>query len=233
MTPQRTWPMPTAVAALVLFAIVVPLGCMFFGFLSSFSLAGGTPPTDDAQDVTRGLFIAAAISALLAIGLAIASAIGARTIGVRVVAVLAILVALVTGGFPAVLLLSELRSNIAANPPPAEPAAASCGPESHPVVFGGDSRYQPCADDAAAAADFLDTAVTGLPIENVTVAAVDAIASGIEPDSYDHTTEVDGAIVVAWFPAPVTCALATWRDGFWSLETTGMLADGGCIYTGG
>ena len=73
-----------------------------------------------------------------------------------------------------------------------------------------------------------------LPTENVTGASVDAAASGIEPEIYEGTHEYDnGDIVVAWYPAPVTCAIALWRDGGWTQEATGLLADGGCIYVGG
>jgi len=234
MQLKRTWPMPNAIAALVLFAVLVPLACTFLGFWLSFSLPGGTPPSDDNRDVTRGLFIAGGVSALVAIGMALASAVAGRGVAVRVVAVVAILVALATGGFLGVMLLSEARSQVDSSQGPAEPAAPSCGPESHPTVFGGDSRYEACADDIATADEFLQSAVTQLPTEDVTVASVDAIASGIEPESYDTTYEFgNGDITVAWLPAPVTCAVATWRDGVWMSEVVGLLADGGCIYMGG
>lgn len=226
--------MPNAVAALVLFALVLPLGCLFFGFLASFTLAGATPTTDEAHDLSRGLFIAATISALIAIGMALASAIVGTGVGVRVVATVAILSALVTGGFAGLMILSVPRGEVDSGTDTVEPVAPACGPDSHPVIFGGDSRYEACPDDIASAEQFLDSAVTLLPIEKVTAASVDAVASGIESEVYEGTIEFDnGDIVVAWYPAAVTCAIATWRDGAWSPEVRGMLAEGGCIYIGG
>ena len=226
--------MPNAIAALVVFAILVPLLCTFYGLLASFSLPGATPPSDDNQIITRGLLIAALVSALAAIGIAIASAFFGRGVAVRVVAIVAIVIALVTGGAPALLLLGEARSHVYSAPPSTEPIAPSCGPESHPVVFGGGARYTACDADIATAGAFLDSAVMQLPIDNVTVASVDAVASRIAPETYEATIEFDnGDIVVAWYPAPVTCATAVWRDGLWAPEVVGKLAEGGCIYTGG
>ena len=121
MQQNRTWPMPTAIAALVLFALLIPLACVFLGLWTSFSLPGGTPPSDDARDVTRGLFIAGAVSALVAIGMALASAIAGRGVAVRVVAVIAILIALVTGGFQGLMLLSEARATVRFDSGPVEP----------------------------------------------------------------------------------------------------------------
>jgi hypothetical protein len=231
MAPKRSWPMPTAVAALVLFATLIPLGCLFVAFVAAFRLSGTSPTEDDYSTVT-GLLIAAVISAAIALGMALASAFGGRGPGVRVVAIIAILVALVTGGVPGVILLSQLRGQADSAGGPSEPVAPACGPESHPVVFGGDSRYTPCDDDIATADAFLAEAVTQLPTENVTATSVDAAASGIAPETYEGAVEFDnGDIVVAWYPAPVTCAVALWRDGSWAPEVQGMLVDGGCINT--
>jgi hypothetical protein len=233
MTRTRTWPLPNAVAALAMFAIVIPVACFVFGLGASFSLPGGTPPDESARDATRAWFIAGTISALLAIGLAVSSAIAGRGVAVRVVSVIAILIALMTGGLLGFLLLSEARGHVDSTPDHVEPVVP-CGPESNPIVFGGDSRYQACPDDIATASDFLDAAVPKLPLEDVTAASVDSVASGINPDTYDGTHEYDnGDITVAWYPAPVTCAMATWRDGAWTPEVVGLLADGGCIYRGG
>jgi hypothetical protein len=234
MAPKRSWPMPTAVAALVLFAIAIPLGCILYGLRVSLSFPGATPPTDDDLATTGRFLAAAVISAVIAIGMALASAFAGRGAAVRVVAVIAILVALVTGGVPGVILLSQLRGQSDSADGPSEPVAPACGAESHPVVFGGDSRYVACPDDIATANDLLTTAVTQLPTENVTAASVDAVASGIEPELYAGTHAYDnGDIVVAWSPAPVTCAMALWRDGSWTPEAVGLLVDGGCIYVGG
>jgi hypothetical protein len=234
MQPKRTWPMPTTVTALVLFAIVIPAGCLFSGLLASFSLAGGTPPTEEAHDTTRGLLIAGLISAVIAIGMALASAIAGRSAAVRVVAVIAILIGRLSGGVLGILLLSEPAGHVDSQPDTGEPVPPACGPESHPVVMGGDSRFTACEADRAAAQEFLETAVTELPIVDVTVSSVDAAASGIDPATYEGAHGFDnGDIVVAWYPAPVTCATALWRGGFWSLEVVGMLADGGCVYLGG
>ena len=233
MAPKRTWPMPTAVGALVVFATLIPLGCLFFGFVAAFRLSGTSPAMDDYSTV-RGLLIAAVISAVIAIGTALASAFAGRSAGVRVVAVIAILVALVTGGVPGVILLNQLRDQADSPDGLSEPVAPACGPESHPVVFGGDSRYEPCPADVAIADAFLDTVVAKLPSENVTAASVDATASGIAPETYEGAVAFNnGDIVVAWYPAPVTCAIALWRDGSWAPEVRGMLVDGGCIYFGG
>ncbi len=234
MTTPRTWPLPNAVAALALFAIVIPVACIFFGLLESFSFSNSTPPDESAYAITRVWLVAGTVSAVIAIGLGLSSAIAGRGVAVRIVSVLAILAALVTGGFQGLLLLSEAREALDSMPDHVEPVPPPCGPESHPTVFGGDSRYQPCAADVATATEFMDTAVPQLPIENVTAASVDAVASGIEPEVYDGAHEYDnGDITVAWYPAPVTCVVATWRDGTWNPEVTGLLADGGCIYLGG
>ncbi len=226
--------MPMAISALVLFAIVIPAGCLFYGLLASLSFAGGTPPTEDDHAATRGLLTAGVISAVVALGMALTSAIAGRGAAVRVVAVIAILLALVAGGAAGVLLLSVPAGRVDSQLDTGQPVAPACGPESHPVILGGDSRYTACDADRATAQEFLDTAVTELPIENVTASSVDAVASGIEPETYEGAIAFDnGDIVVAWYPAPVTCATALWRGGFWSLEVVGMLADGGCIYAGG
>ena len=192
---------------------------------------GGTPPSDDARDVTRGLFIAGAVSALVAIGMALASAFAGRGAAVRVVAAFAILVALVTGGFPGLMLLSEAREPWI-RPAPSNPTGRPAGPNRiRPSSAATRGTWR--APTTSRRRTTSSTRGAELPTENVTAASVDAVASGIEPELYAGTHAYDnGDIVVAWFrrPSPAPCAVAR---RVVDTEAAGLLVDGGCIYTGG
>jgi hypothetical protein len=72
----------------------------------------------------------------------------------------------------------------------------------------------------------------------VTVASVEKVASQLHADSYEGTIGFEQGeipVAVAWRPAPVTCAIAQWREPTgWEVMVLGVTVDGyGCIYTGG
>ena len=228
-SPKKHWPMTLATLSLIFLAIIIPIGAFLVGIVSNFSLSGQTPTPDRAQDAFYAVLVGL-ISGALAVIAGIVAIFAGRGVGVRVVAVVAILVGLFTGGIHSLFVYSYIRST---TPPVTAPEGPSCGPGSHPAVFGGDSRYTACPDDLATADDFLEQAVDELPVQDVTPASVDAVASQLGSEFYDGTYPFDdGTIVVAWYPAPVTCALATWSGESWNLEATGALADGGCVYGG-
>lgn len=196
---RPAWPLTLATVSLVLLTLVLPIALGYFAFVSAFCL----PQACDGRDGTGAMIamIIAAISGFAGAVGGIVAAVAGRGVAVKIVGILALIIGLVTGGFPALLVYNQARMEQLANPPAPEPPGPSCGPESHPAVFGGDSRYTPCPEDAAVADALLSEAVPQLPTTDVTVASVEAIASTISPDAYDTTYLFDnGDLVVAWIP---------------------------------
>jgi hypothetical protein len=235
-TTERTpaphsWPMSVAVLSLVLLAILIPIAAMLIAFAASFTIWGEVSP-ERAADSYHAVLVGAISGGLAVVG-GVVAVVAGRGVAVRIVAACALLIGLFTGGVHTLFALSYQRS-ITPVAVPQQPPAPTCGPDSHPAVFGGDSRYTACPDDLATATDLLDEVLPQLPTTDVTVASVTQVASQLHPDVYDQAVAFDnGDIVVAWYPAPVTCATALWRDGAWQPQPLGMLAEGGCIYVGG
>jgi hypothetical protein len=227
--PQRRWPLPVAVLALVMLDAVVPV-ISVFGALQHVSLFGGTSMTPDQQREQFAWFVAGTVSAGIGLVAGIVAIAAARSVAPRVVGAFALVLAVVVGGVLALASLSAARAL------PREPApqsdVPSCGPDSHPVVFGGGDRYTACPEDLATAQDFVREITPDLPTDEVTPDAVDRFAKQATASAaYGQAIDLgDGTLVAAWVPAPVTCAIFTWDGSSWQSEVTGLLADGGCIY---
>lgn len=235
-TPLRAnprWPGILAAVSLAVFALVLPW-VAFGGVIKDVSIWGGGTFTESQMRAQLAWATTGLISGLLAVGTAIAAIVGSRTTGPRVASGFSIGLGTIAA-LVFLVITSGISSALPHEAPDAGPPVPSCGPDSHPLVFGGDSRYTPCPEDEAVASALLDEVLPQLPTQDVTVASVEAIASQLHADVYDSTVGFDQGtipVVVAWYPAPVTCAIAQYREPTgWEVEVSGMLVDGGCIYT--
>jgi hypothetical protein len=225
--PRPTWPNTVAVAALVGLAILVPV--FAFVVAASYATWPGTErsPTDDQTQFAW--LVVGTCGALAAIALALVAAAAGGT-STRVLAAATCIVAIATGGFMGLLAVGVYRT--LPQPPAASDSRPTCGPDSRPPVYGGDSRYSPCDDDMELAQSLVPTIVGALPVADVTRASVDDAAARLEADGvtgYEGAVAVDEEVVVAaWTAAPVTCVVAVWSEGAWQISVDGLLVDGGC-----
>ncbi|HWM33851.1 MAG TPA: hypothetical protein VNR36_06390 [Pseudolysinimonas sp.] len=236
--PPRAWPLVLALIALTVLAFLIPV-VAFLQALQQISLLPGPAPTEDELRTQIGWLLTGAGSAGLGLVAAIvAIAASRRSVAPRVVGGFAIALSLIVAGtlsFVAWVVAGSLPQP----PPPATEQAPDCGPESHPVVYGGDDRYTACPEDLAAGQAFVDATMPDLPTDDVTPDAMDAFAADL-PDSstaadaeYSQSIEAFDTVIAVWVPAPVTCAILTWDGTSWHSEVTGLLVDGGCVYLGG
>jgi hypothetical protein len=227
--PQRRWPLIIATLALVVFDAVIPVLSVREA-LQHVSLFGGSTMTPDQQREQLAWLVAGALSAGIGFVAGIVAIAAARSIAPRVVGAFALLLAAVVGGLLGLASVSTARA-LPDDPAP-QSDVPSCGPDSHPVVFGGGDRYTACPEDLATAQDFVREITPDLPTDEVTPDAVDRFAKqATASGTYVQAIEPgDGTLVAAWVPAPVTCAIFTWDGASWQSEVTGLLADGGCIY---
>lgn len=197
----------------------------------------GGPLTESEGRETLGWLIAGAVCGVLAvIGGAAAVALD-RRVATRIVGALAIASGVLTIGFFGVFLVSAART---ADPPSASSGAASeptCGPDSHPAFYGGDSRWEPCPQDVADAERFAAELLPALPTSGVTVLAVDSVATdpalldGRSAETYFGSgVNPDGTLTAEWTGAPVTCIDLTWNGAAWTSQAQGALIEGGCGY---
>lgn len=237
-TAQRkrpAWATPAATIALVGFAGVVPV-VAFGGVLGSTSWFGGEQsPSQVVASYAWGL--TGTISFAIALTLGIVAAIAGRR-AARVLVCITVPLALIGLYVFGAITASADRNLPHAEAPPSS-TVPDCGPGSRPPVYGGDSRYEPC-DPARRVADELLPAISAaLPADDVTAERVDAVADSLAADGLTPHGIYEGAhrfengdVVAGWVPAPVTCILAEWQGGEWTLRVTGVTVDGhGCVYT--
>lgn len=210
------WPLPLAVASLILLAVMIPIVALAVAVAQSLS------------EGSRGGAVAAVIVGLISALAAVITgmfAIARGRAGAKIVAVIAIIAGLLTGGVNTLLLGMYYRSLPHEVSAP-QPAAPDCGIGSHPTVYGPDDRYTACPDDIATAGAFASELIPTLPTQDVTVESL--LEFGRGEDTFAGAKQVDGMPSAAWVPAEVTCLYVTWDGATWQTEILGMYADGGC-----
>lgn len=228
-----SWTEYLGFTSLLLFALAVPFFA-FFNALTAVSWFGAQSQPGEREEQFTWLIVGIASNALAIVLALIAAAAGKKA--ARVLAAVTVPIALV-----GVVFLGYVAKGTA-DMLPDRPAAAeqsdrpTCGPDSRPAAYGGDSRYTVCPDDEAAATVLLAELTAELPLVDVTTESVDAAASAASERldaPYLGTREWDnGDITAAWSPGPVTCAVALWRDGAWTSWVEGATIEHECIYTG-
>jgi len=142
-TTKVTWPDYLGMVNLLVFAISLPV-FSFYAAIQSVTWFTGYQPGEREEQLTW--FMVGLASTGLAIVLAGISAVaGGRH--ARVLAGITIPLAVLGFAFFGLATKGAADSLPEAPPPAAQPAGPGCRPDSHPAVFGGDTRYQPCTVD--------------------------------------------------------------------------------------
>lgn len=217
--PANGTAMPLAIAAIVVLGLILPAWLWLSGVFQTISFFGSSVD-DDARARGTTSFVIGLVCAGISVVVVLVASRRSSPVPRAVVGTIAVLVALITGGVNAATAIGiQPERQTQAE----EETGPTCGPDSHPTVFGGDARYDPCPEQIAEAELFLEKEVPRLPVSEVTLESVRSSAPDAEVGMVDESS-----IGVAWLAAPVTCATATWDGTAWTTEVVGLYVDGGC-----
>jgi hypothetical protein len=227
-----------ATAAASAVAVLAPIVFAFAAFWSMFGLANAPPPAERAIVS----LVLSTLGVLAAAAGAVVAVVTARAAG-RAIATfyawVAVLGGLFFGGVCGLLVLADvlyLERQVADEAAQQEEEtfepgpSPECGVDAAPIMSDQGPRFVLCQGGYDAANELIPRLISDLPIDDVTVERVQAMAAdGQLPDGLASAGLFNGVPAAVWMPTDYTCVNATWGGTAWMFEVVGVRMDGGCL----